>query len=968
MKRKLIVTLVASALELYAASSLAQTAGCLAPNASNTLSNGATAVATGPLNPINGFPEYVTDSTGLSVQRCLDVNFCFFDPPVASDPFSLQIGSGVEAFYWGANNTVFDAAGTRVLAYTAAAESAFLQVGPNGEPINGAQFPFLRLRFTMGVPVDGIYTVVHPYGIDTFDVTGATGARDVFFTLDKGLTASATVRGAVGPFMKADPRQSIVPAGFLGDGGPAAAPVPAIGSPCGWDFVQVTGIDRAGNAVDFGGGGDTLLFSDLWGIQGQIYDGKVQTPVNPTRLTYSRTVAGGGQIDAFGVSTATATMTVQDGPTIATGTGRIASPVTLNRSVYANALTTGLDAASVAVADGSAMPAIVSLTTSDLTALPATDATVLNLHLVDYVDIMQADYDPATHVLAVTAKSGDERVNPALTLREYGTTFAAGNPVLLTTTIAPPAVVHVDSAAGGSATAQVRVISAAPPAAPTGLVAAGPTSHTVTLRWADNANNESGFKVYTLDAAGTRSLVATLGANVTSTTVSGLTEATTYTFQVDAFNGVGAAASNTATATTLALPLAPSLVSQAIAGSPNSRQVIVSFNDNSADETGFDIYRSDNGAAFTKLTTVAPAHAGTGATTFTDVGPLNPSTTYSYQVVAVRGPDASAAVAAAVALTTPAAPAQVSTPSVTAGTSIAVTWTPRNPSSATGHIVYRAPVVGGVVGTFAPISTVQPATPTAPATTLSYTDSTVTLGSSYQYRINAVGWTSYTVGTSGLASATVTAQAQINIVAPTALTASTARRPVIGWTDQSTGETNYRVSRTPMTVSATTGAVTAGATTIVSSTIAPLATPATGGAMSFNESTQQSTDVLIRYDVQALNGATPGAAAQVYAITAALPNLAAAPSTGNVVGGGIRLNWTALTTATIGGYEIQRCTGVGCTNFTTLTTVNGRNSTTFTDPTATTAGTTYRYQMRAVGGVGTNVTPGAFSGTATRVR
>jgi hypothetical protein len=293
-----------------------------------------------------------------------------------------------------------------------------------------------------------------------------------------------------------------------------------------------------------------------------------------------------------------------------------------------------------------------------------------------------------------------------------------------------------------------------------------------------------------------------------------------------------------------------------------------------------------------------------------------------------------------------------------------VNWARRN-TTETGYVVYRATVTGGVVGAFAAVSG---ATPLGLVT--SFTDSTVAANTTYQYRINAVGWANYTTGINGAVSANVTTPQVapvVNLVAPTALSASIATRPVLGWTDGSTGETNYRVSRTPITVNATTGAISAGATTIVSSTVAPLATPATGGAMSFTETNNQGNNVTVRYDIQALSGATVGTASSVYAITTALPTVAT-PTTAAIAGGGIRVNWTASTTTTVGGYEIQRCTGAGCTNFTTLTTVNGRNTATFADTTATTVGTTYRYRMRAVGGVGTGVAPGTFSGTVTRVR
>jgi hypothetical protein len=88
----------------------------------------------------------------------------------------------------------------------------------------------------------------------------------------------------------------------------------------------------------------------------------------------------------------------------------------------------------------------------------------------------------------------------------------------------------------------------------------------------------------------------------------------------------------------------------------------------------------------------------------------------------------------------------------------------------------------------------------------------------------------------------------------------------------------------------------------------------------------------------------------------------------------VTVNSTALATTSIGGYEIQRCTGATCTNFTKVTgtavnsagTVDGRATATFQDN-ADACGTTYRYRVRTVGGAGTGLVSPSFSGTVLNV-
>ncbi|MEY2688413.1 MAG: hypothetical protein RL375_2611, partial [Pseudomonadota bacterium] len=931
MKRKLIVTLVASALELYAASATAQAQGqCDIVGSGISSTSGATAVHAGPLDPINGFPEYVTDSTGLSLQRCLDAAVCAFDPIVPNDPFSLQIGSGGEAFYWAADNLLNDGSGNLVLKTTMAAETAFLGDNPaTGGPLDGTQFPFLRLRFVLHAPADGTYTVKHPYGTEIFTVVGATGARDIFSTVDRGLSANSDQIGSVGPFLVTN---GPTPAGYVGD---AATPVTVLGSPCGRNSVEITGVSTNGSAITFGATGETRLISRLFTVWGKVFDGKTQTPLNATRLTYSRSATGNGQIDAFATTTATTEVRIVDGPTIPATSSRIPAPVLLDTTAITDVgigAVIGIDSTSVALADAASLPPIITMTANetalDTAGAPLTDTTSLNLHLVDFVDIAAAVYDSTTGILSVTASSADLQTPPTLTLREFGD-FAAGQSTKLIITTAPPAVVHVDSSHGGTATAQVRLLGASALSAPTSLVATPASSTSVTLSWANASTGATGLNVYRVSADGlTRTLVTSLAANVTSTVVGGLAPATAYGFQVDAVNPVGAASSALVTASTLALPVAPASVSSALG---TQRSIVVSWTDNANDETGFQVLRATNVAGpYTQVAT-APAAAGTGVRSIIDTdGPPATGTTYFYRVVTQRGADSSAATTDTTGVATPTTPtsAVLGTPAAVSATQINVSWTDRA-TNETGYQVFRRT---GTTGTFTAITGVLPAiTAAAPNNVGTFNDTSVVAGTQYFYRVDVSNWAGSVP--SAVSAGITPPVAVVTLAAPTNLVAvsPTANPPVLSWGDASTGETAYRVQRRTVTLS-NNGARTNGAY----ATVGTLAANATA----FTDSVR-TANAMVEYSVAAMNGTTAGTARTVLAVPGGIPGVAAAPTftrTGNTV----TVRWAQAGTATanraaIGGYSVQRCTvtvadncAAGSAGWAGVATVNGRTTVTAT--------------------------------------
>jgi hypothetical protein len=107
---------------------------------------------------------------------------------------------------------------------------------------------------------------------------------------------------------------------------------------------------------------------------------------------------------------------------------------------------------------------------------------------------------------------------------------------------------------------------ACPPAAPSDLGATAVSQSQIDLSWKDNSGNEDGFKIE-LSPNGTSSWIqiATVGANVTSYSNTGLNCGMTYYYRVRAYNagaGGDSGYSNTANATTFACassaPAAPS--------------------------------------------------------------------------------------------------------------------------------------------------------------------------------------------------------------------------------------------------------------------------------------------------------------------------------------------------------------------------------------------------------------------------
>jgi predicted phage tail protein len=79
------------------------------------------------------------------------------------------------------------------------------------------------------------------------------------------------------------------------------------------------------------------------------------------------------------------------------------------------------------------------------------------------------------------------------------------------------------------------------PSAPSNLVLSAITRSQINLTWTDNAGNESGFTIERCSGATCSNFaqIATVGANVSNFSNSGLKRNTSYRYRVHAYNAAG---------------------------------------------------------------------------------------------------------------------------------------------------------------------------------------------------------------------------------------------------------------------------------------------------------------------------------------------------------------------------------------------------------------------------------------------
>ncbi|HXM65052.1 MAG TPA: fibronectin type III domain-containing protein [Terriglobales bacterium] len=338
--------------------------------------------------------------------------------------------------------------------------------------------------------------------------------------------------------------------------------------------------------------------------------------------------------------------------------------------------------------------------------VPAVDMTSSGVVLLSG-DVMnvQLSYNGTTLSLSIT---------DATTNAKFTTSWTVNIP---TTVGSTTALVGFTGGTGGTTSIQ-DVLSwtyatgsnTNPPPAPTNLVAT-PGNAQVGLNWSAS----SGATSYNVQRSTTSGgPYTTIGSpTTTSYTDTGITNGTTYYYVVSAVNTAGQSGnSSQVTATPLAIPPAPTnLVATA-----GNAQVGLNWSASSG-ATSYNVQRSTtSGGPYTTI-------GSPTTTSYTDTAVTN-ETTYYYVVAAVNtaGQSANSSQVSATPLAIPPVPTNLA---ATAGNAqVGLSWSAS--SGATSYNVKRSTTSGG------------PYTTIASPTTMSYTDTGVTNGTSYYYVVAAV--------------------------------------------------------------------------------------------------------------------------------------------------------------------------------------------------------------------------------------
>ncbi|MDD5595735.1 MAG: fibronectin type III domain-containing protein, partial [Candidatus Omnitrophica bacterium] len=285
------------------------------------------------------------------------------------------------------------------------------------------------------------------------------------------------------------------------------------------------------------------------------------------------------------------------------------------------------------------------------------------------------------------------------------------------------------------------------PHAPTNLAATSNASNRVNLTWKDNSANELGFNVYRRKGTSGNFYLVTVGAlapkNVTKYTDTSVSGGTLYYYRVTAVNAAGESGYAECSLTTAEGVQAPTNLKADVWDYHSVRLI---WNDDNNDEQGFEVWRSTtSGSGFTFAQNVPTYNS---PVMVADVKDLNPLTTYYFKVRAYNKNGIYSDFSNQVSATTPDTPFPHA-PTNLAATSNAsnrvnLTWKD-NSANELGFNVYRRK---GTSGNFYLVTVGA----LAPKNVTKYTDTSVSGGTLYYYRVTAVNAS----GQSGYTEASVT--------------------------------------------------------------------------------------------------------------------------------------------------------------------------------------------------------------------
>ena len=191
------------------------------------------------------------------------------------------------------------------------------------------------------------------------------------------------------------------------------------------------------------------------------------------------------------------------------------------------------------------------------------------------------------------------------------------------------------------------------PAAPTNLSASVAVNGTVTLRWMDNATNETGESIYVAPQGGSYQRVAGVAAGTTSTQLTG-GSAGTYTAYVVSVNSAGSSNPSNVAQFTIAAATQPVAAAFTYSpASPTTQQNVTFVDQSTGSPTGWQWNFGDGSTSVQRNPVKLYGNPGTYTVTLT-VSNGTSTSTVSHSIAVTRGVPATPTVVAAFDWTPPA--------------------------------------------------------------------------------------------------------------------------------------------------------------------------------------------------------------------------------------------------------------------------------------------------------------------------
>lgn len=364
-----------------------------------------------------------------------------------------------------------------------------------------------------------------------------------------------------------------------------------------------------------------------------------------------------------------------------------------------------------------------------------------------------------------------------------------------------------------------------------------------------------------------------------------------------------------ASRTVMGYPDAPS---ELAAEAQSNTEIVVTWNDNSNNETGFVLeWSTTSGSGYTTI------NIATDVVSYEHSG-LSPGTVYYYRIKAVRNTAESSYSAEASTITTLAPPTNLGASTVSSS-QINLTWDD-NSSIETGYAIERSTTQGSGYSVIH----------TTAANVESYNNTGLTENTTYYYRVQAIG---SAVNSAYSDEASATTSPALNAPSDLSATAVSNTQIDLAWTDNSSNETGFEIYRAP----------TSGGTFALIHT--------TAANVSSYSNTGLTTSTAYYYKIRAVNAQgetayTAEASATTQSGTA--PSAPTTLATTSATSSAIALSW-ADNSSNETGFEIERSVDTN-TSFSLLTTT-AAGATSYSD-TGLDEGRRYYYRVRATNGSG----------------